>query len=71
MNNGAGVVCDNQPGAGQGDEPATVLGGGSIAIHTKLRSAPLTIAQGIYVWQQREVEGTLWTELGTIKVLVD
>ena len=34
LDNGAGVVYDNQPGAGQGDDPTTVLGGGSIVIHT-------------------------------------
>lgn len=30
-----GVVYDNQPGAPDGDEPTTVLGGGSIVIHTR------------------------------------
>ena len=33
--NGAGVVYDNQSGADQGDDPTTVLGSGSIVIHTK------------------------------------
>ena len=32
---GGGVVYDNQPGAGQGDDPTTALGGGKIVIHTK------------------------------------
>ena len=33
LDNGGGIVYDNQPGAGQGDDPTTVLGGGSIVIH--------------------------------------
>ena len=33
--NGVAVVYDNQPGADQGDDPTTILGGGSIVIHTR------------------------------------
>lgn len=35
LDNGAGVVYDNQPGAGQGDNPTTALGGGNIVIHAE------------------------------------
>ena len=35
LNNGAGVVYDNKPGAGNEEDPTTVLGGGNIVIHTK------------------------------------
>ena len=32
-NTNAAIVCDNQIGAADGDDPATAIGGGSIVIH--------------------------------------
>ena len=32
---GGGIVYDNQPGAGDGGDPTTTIGGGSIVIHRK------------------------------------
>ena len=30
---GGGVIYDNQPGAGENDDPSTAVGGGSIKVH--------------------------------------
>ncbi len=36
---GGGIVCDNNAGADDGDNPTTTFGGGSIVVHTKHRRA--------------------------------
>ena len=49
---GGGIIYDNQPGAGDNDDPTTALGGGSIKIHKGNNAKPIGAVPSQYALDQ-------------------